>query len=242
MGAQRAQPGAVERLAHRRVESGVHRAGVHRARIRRLRVVRGRHLAGARGARPVRAGGGRYAGRGTSCDRRPAGRADWRGAALHQLRLRHVESGGAPRVADDRAHRRLLGRVCARRAAARRWRARGALRRARVVHESRGRVFHRGSGAGRALDALAIAAARGGVRRHARDSRGRCASGAVDDRRYRRLGTRHRTGVRAPPLERIPVLQLADDGHAQAVRTRFAISWIARHGCRSSTAFLPARG
>ena len=109
VGPQRAQQGALRRVAAGRMEPGVHRAGLHGARVRLVRGVRRRRAAGAAGQRgrgpalrdPA---GARRRGGSPAIARGP----DRRRAARDQLRLRDVQPRRDHGSADGRLHRRVV--------------------------------------------------------------------------------------------------------------------------------------
>jgi hypothetical protein len=204
-------------MADRRVESGLHRAGLHGARVRRVRDVRRGHLAGADG--PCRLG----ARRGAPVDggprraRRTARRAVRRRPARDQLPLRDVESRGADGIDHECPDCRRLGGLCLGvappRLGFRCWRRHGA----RLVHEGLRGLLRGGARRRRADHAPREPPPRApDPPRLCRPDRRRPARRVVDARRTDGGSGRSRRDVRGAPLDRIPLLQLADDGHPQA--------------------------
>ena len=132
-------------------------------------------------------------------------------AARDQLRLRHVEPGGADGSVDGRVHGRRLVLLRARADAAALGPARRRVRAARLLHQGRGRLLRR--------------------RARRRGARRACCRPSSDDRRRaapRQGGDHDAVGARrsaallalavfvAAELDRVSLLQLADVGHAQA--------------------------
>ena len=238
VGPQRAQPGALGRVADRRLEPDLHRAGVHGARVRRVSRLRRRPLAGAAGAGGVGPRRDRLS-RWRGCAAVAGRRAALIGGALLATNYVCVMWNRAALMEATMAAFIVVGwaAYALARAPAGLGRRSPASRRSLAFFTKASAAFFAGGARARCADDACLVAGTGAC------GRGRGRRRRADRRRARRSCTLAGLAlaavavlalVRLAALDRLPVLQLADVGDAQAELRPRGASSIARRGCRSS--------